>query len=149
MFNGHIHPRDVSSDSCLTFTSTLVPNILSLIYTVPRVYRLSPTHSCRIMCLICIVPRVHSVSPTHSCCIMCLICMVPRGHSISPTHSFCIRCISFQQLQSVPISSNQFQLIATDTPNTLYITSPHYSNEASSLTFCTHPHYLISLISFK
>jgi hypothetical protein len=43
MGNGHILPRDVSGESCLTLTNTLVPYILSLIYAVPRVYRLSPT----------------------------------------------------------------------------------------------------------
>jgi hypothetical protein len=42
MGNGHIRPRDVSGESCLTVTNTLVPYILSLIYTLPRVYRLSP-----------------------------------------------------------------------------------------------------------
>jgi hypothetical protein len=41
----HIRPRDVSGESCLTVTNTLVPYILSLIYAVPRVYRLSLTHS--------------------------------------------------------------------------------------------------------
>jgi hypothetical protein len=45
MGNGHIRLRDVSGGSCLTVTNTLLPCILSLIYAVPRVYRLSPTHS--------------------------------------------------------------------------------------------------------
>jgi hypothetical protein len=44
MTNGHIRPRDVSGESGLTVTNTLVPYILSLIYAVPRVYHLSPTH---------------------------------------------------------------------------------------------------------
>ena len=128
MDNGHTRPRDVSGDSCLTVSNTLVT------YHVSHIYCAS--------CPRCIPNTLVSYHVSH-------IYIVPRVHGVSPTHSFCIRCISFQQLQSVPISSNQLQLIATDTPNTLYITSPHYSNEASSLTFCTHPHYLISLISFK
>jgi hypothetical protein len=53
------------------------------------------------------------------------------------------------QVQTVQINSNQLQLIATDTPNTLNIASPPDANEASSLTFCKHPHYLIRLISFE
>jgi hypothetical protein len=50
------------------------------------------------------------------------------------------------QVQTVPIGSNQLQLIATDSPNTLNIASLLDSNEAFSLTFCKHPHYLIRLI---
>jgi hypothetical protein len=53
------------------------------------------------------------------------------------------------QVQTVPINSNQLQLIAIDTPNTFNIASPPDSNEASSFTFCKHPHYLIRLISFE
>jgi hypothetical protein len=53
------------------------------------------------------------------------------------------------QVQTVPINSNQLQLIATDTPDTFNIASPPDSNGASSLTFCKHPHYLIRLISFE
>jgi hypothetical protein len=91
MGNGHMRPRDVSGESCLTFTNTLVPYILSLIYAVPRVYRLSPTHSCHIYIsvLMYTLPRGHGVSPIHSCRIMCLICMVPRVHGVSQTHSYC------------------------------------------------------------
>jgi hypothetical protein len=68
----------------------------------------------------------------------------------------CPRCIPntlvwyyVYQVQTVPINSNQLQLIATDTPNTFNIASPPESNEASSLTFCKHPHYLIRLIGFE
>jgi hypothetical protein len=53
------------------------------------------------------------------------------------------------QVQTVPINSNQLQLIATDTPNTFNIASPPGSNEASSLIFFKHPHYLIRLICFE
>jgi hypothetical protein len=53
------------------------------------------------------------------------------------------------QAQTVPINSNQLQLIATDTPNTFNIASPPDSNEASSLKFCKHPHYLTRLICFE
>jgi hypothetical protein len=53
------------------------------------------------------------------------------------------------QVQTVPINSNQLQLIATDAPNTFNIGSPPDSNEASSLIFCKDPHYLIRLISFE
>jgi hypothetical protein len=114
MCNGHIRPRDVSGESCLTVTNTLVPYILSLIYAVPRVHRLSPTHSCRIYCL------------SYMRCLVSTVCH-----------------------QHTSANSNQLQLIATDTPNTFYIASPPDSNEASSLTFCKHPHYLIRLISFE
>jgi hypothetical protein len=49
------------------------------------------------------------------------------------------------QVRTVPINSNQLQLIATDAPDTFNIASPPDSNGASSLTFCKHPHYLIRL----
>jgi hypothetical protein len=68
----------------------------------------------------------------------------------------CPRCIpntlvlyQVYQVQTVPINSKQLQLIATDTPNTFNIASPPDSNEASSLTFCKHPHYLIRLMCFE
>jgi hypothetical protein len=68
----------------------------------------------------------------------------------------CPRCIpntlvlyQVYQVQTVPTNSNQLQLIANDTPNIFYIASPPDSNEASSLTFSKHPHYLIRLISFE
>jgi hypothetical protein len=135
MPNGHQHTRAVyivshiCGASCLpSVTNTLVTYISVLMYTFPRVHGVSPTHSCRIMCLICMAPRVHGASPTHSCC---------------------VKFISFKRFQSVPISSNQWQLIATDTPNTFNIALPPDSNEASSLTFCKNPHYLIRLISFE
>jgi hypothetical protein len=53
------------------------------------------------------------------------------------------------QVNTVPINSNQLQLIAADTPNTFNIALLPDSNEASSLTFCKYPHYLIRVISFE
>jgi hypothetical protein len=111
--------KALSRSECIPSASNLlVPYISVLMYTLPRDHGVSPTHSCSIMCLTCVVPRVHGVSPTHLCC---------------------IKCISYKQFQTVPNSSNQLQLIATDIPITFNIASPPDSNEASSLTFCKHP----------
>jgi hypothetical protein len=61
--------------------------------------------------LICELPRDHGVSPTHSFRIVCVISMDPHVHSVSP-HTRGVLSASAQN------SSNQLQLIATDTPNT-------------------------------
>jgi hypothetical protein len=91
-------------------------------YEVPHVYRLSPTHSWHIYRFSCIRCLVYTVYPQHTRVVL----------SVSGSNS-----------------SNQFQLIATDTPNPFNIASPSDSNEASSLTFCRHPHYLSRLICFE
>jgi hypothetical protein len=134
MPNGHQHTRAVYIVSHICGASCL-PSVTNTIVTYTSV-------------LMYTLPRDHGVPTTHSSPTMCLKCMVPRVHGVSPTHSCCIKCISFKQFQSVPISSNQLQLTATDTPNAFNIASPPDSNEASSLTFCKHPHYLIRFISF-
>jgi hypothetical protein len=146
MGNGHIRPRRVSGESCLTVTDTLVPYILSLIYAVPRVYRLSPTHSChihRFSCIRCLVTTVRHQHTRVVSCVSYVWCLVSTVH---PKHTL---LYYVYQVQTVPINSNQLQLIATVTPNTFNIASPPDSNEASSLTFCKHPLYLIRLISFE
>jgi hypothetical protein len=146
MGNGHTRPRDVSGESCLTFTNTLVPYILSLIYTGPRVHRLSPTHSCHIYRLSCIRCLVTTVCHRHTRVVSCVSYVWCLVSTVYPQHTRVVLSVSGS---TVPINSNQFQLIATDTPNTFNIASPPDSNEASSLTFCKHPHYLIRLISFE
>jgi hypothetical protein len=225
--NGHTRLRDVSGESCLTVTNTLVPYILSLIYAVPCVYRLSPTHSFhiyRLSCVWCLVSMVYTqhtrvvscvsyvwclVSTVYtqhtrvvSCvsyvwCLVstvytqhtrvvscvsyvwCLVSMVYTQHTrvvscvsyvwclvsmVYTQHTRVVSCVSYvwclvsmvyTQHTRVALNvagsnySNQLQLIATDTHNTFNIASPPDSNEASSLTFCKHPHYLLRLICFE
>jgi hypothetical protein len=145
MGNGHRRPRDVSGESFLTVTNTLLPYILFIICTVPRVYRLLPAHSCRIMFLIYTLPRDHGVSPTHSCRIEFLIFIWPRVHGASPTHLWFIKYI----FENSSICCNQLQQIATDTPNPIKIASPPGSNEAPSSIFCKNIHVLVRVISFE
>jgi hypothetical protein len=136
----------VSGESCLTVTNTLVPYILSLIYAVPRVYLLSPTHSCHIHRFSCIRCLVTTVCHQHTRVVSCdsyIWCLLSTVH---PKHTRVVLSLSVSNSSN---HSNQLQLIAPDTPNTFNIASPPDSNEASSLTFCKHPHYLIRLISFE
>jgi heme/copper-type cytochrome/quinol oxidase subunit 2 len=132
MGSGHIRPRDVSGESCLTVTNTLVPYILSLIYAVPRVYRLSPTHSChiyRFSCLRCLVTTVCHQHTRVVSCVSYVWCLVS---TVYPKHTRAVLSVSGSNSSN---SSNQLQLIATDTPNKFNIASPPDSNETSSLTF--------------
>jgi hypothetical protein len=108
MGNGHIRPHDVSGESCLTVTNTLVPYILSLIYAVPGVYRLSPTHSCHIYRFSCIRCLVTTVCHQHTRVVLCVSyvwCLVSTVHR---QHARVVLSVS------VSNSSNQFQSVATD-----------------------------------
>jgi hypothetical protein len=125
MGNGHLCPRYVSGESCLTVTSTLVSYVLLLIYTVPRVYRLSPTHSCHILfsyirCLVstachqhtraiycshiygasCLPPVTNTLVPY-----IVLIYTVPRVYRLSPTHSCHILFSCVRRLVTVEFGS--------------------------------------------
>jgi hypothetical protein len=127
-------------------SNTLVPYILSLIYAVPRVYRLAPTHlwhTYRFSCIRCLVTTVCHQHIRVVSCVSYVWCLVS---TVYPQHTRVVLSVS---ASNSPISCNQLQLIAADTPNTFNIASPPDSNEAFSLTFCKHRHYLIWLTSFE
>jgi hypothetical protein len=108
MGNDHIRPHDVSGESCLTVTDGLVPYILSRIYAVPRVYRLSPTHSChiyRFSCIRCLVTTVCHQHTRGVSCVSYVWCLVSTVH---PKHTRVVLSVSGSN------SSNQFQSVATD-----------------------------------
>jgi hypothetical protein len=108
MGNGHIHPRDVSGESCLTVTNTLVPYILSLIHTVPRVSRLSTTHSCHIYRFSCIRCLVTTVCHQHTRVVSCVSYLWCLLSTVYPQHTRVLLSVSGSN------SSNQFQSVATD-----------------------------------
>jgi hypothetical protein len=137
MGNGHIRPRDVSGESCLTVTNTLVPCIFSLIYEVPRVFRLSPTDSFHIYRFQCIRCLVTTVCHQRIRVVSCVSCVLRLVSTVYPQHSRVVLSVSGSNSsnQTVLINSNQLQLISTVTPDTFIIASPPDSNEASPLTF--------------
>jgi hypothetical protein len=146
MGKGYKRPRDVSGESCRTVTNTLVPYILSLIYAVPRVYRLSPTQSChiyRFSCIRCLVTTVCHQHTRFVSCVSYVWCLVS---TVYPQHTRVLLSVSGSK------SSNQFQSVATDCDQytkSFNIASPPDSNGASLLKVCKHPHYLIRLIGFE
>jgi hypothetical protein len=147
MGNGHIRPHEVSGESCLTVTNTLVPYILSLIYAVPRVYRLSPTHSChihRFSCIRCLVTTVRHQHTRVVSCVSYVWCLVSTVHH--QTHSCFIKCIRIKQFQSILISCNWLRPIHL----THLILRHHLTPmKRPRWHFCKHPHYFIRLISFE
>jgi hypothetical protein len=137
----------VSGESCLTVTNTLVPYILSLIYAVPRVYRLSPTHSCHIYRFSCIRCLVTTVCHQHTRVVSCdsyVWCIVSTVH---PKHTRVVLSVSgFKQFQSIPISCNWLRPIHL---THLILRHHQIQMERPRWHFCKHPHYLIRLISFE
>jgi hypothetical protein len=108
MGNSHIRRHDVSGESCLTVTNTLVPYILSPMHAVPRVYRLSPTHSCHIYRFSCIRCLVTTVCHQHTRVVSCVSyvwCLVSTVH---PKHTRVVLSVSGSNC------SNQSQSVATD-----------------------------------
>jgi hypothetical protein len=135
MGNSHIRSRDVSGESCLTVTNTLVPYIVSHICGASCL-RLSPTHLCHIYRFSCIRCLVTTVCDQHTRVVSCVSYVWCLVSTVYLQHTRVVLSVSASKNSN---RSNQLQLIATDTPKTFNIASPPDSNEASSLKFVSTP----------